>query len=152
MKIISGGQTGVDRAALDVALKYQIDCGGWCPEGRLDEFGRIPEHYPIKELPGADYSRRTLQNVIDSDATVIFYYGKLRGGTEHTVQCCVDQKQLHISIDAAVMSPNDAARAIVSLVREHTIETLNIAGQRQTDWPGGYDYAFAAPDMFAQSY
>ena len=62
VKIISGGQTGVDRAALDAALKHGIDGGGWCPTGRLDEFGRIPDRYPLKELEQGSFAERTLQN------------------------------------------------------------------------------------------
>ena len=85
LKIISGGQTGVDRAALDVALRHGIECGGWCPAGRLDEFGKIPDHYPIQELQGGGFTERTLQNVKDSDGTVVVYSVELRGGTEQTV-------------------------------------------------------------------
>src|SRR5436190_19275831 len=89
VKIISGGQTGVDRAALDVALRHGIDCGGWCPAGRLDEFGKIPAHYPIRELQGGGFSERTLQNVKDSDGTVVTYPVERRGGTEQTIRFCV---------------------------------------------------------------
>ena len=73
LKIISGGQTGVDRAALDVSLKHGIDCGGWCPAGRLDEFGRIPDRYPVRELQAGGFAERTMQNVKDSDGTVVIY-------------------------------------------------------------------------------
>jgi hypothetical protein len=108
LKIVSGGQTGVDRAALDVALKHGIACGGWCPAGRLDEFGRIPDRYPVKEwkennkeersldrLGGLEtaapwekrdvFAARTSQNVKDSDGTVIVYCEQLHGGSEKTV-------------------------------------------------------------------
>src|SRR5204863_2826551 len=93
VKIISGGQTGVDRAALDVALKHGIDCGGWCPAGRLDELGRIPDRYPVTELEQGNVADRTWQNVKDSDGTVAIYFGELRGGTEYTVHCCLEQKR-----------------------------------------------------------
>ena len=83
MKIISGGQTGVDRAALDVAMEYGIDAGGWCPQGRLAEDGIIPDNYPLTELPGADYCQRTRKNVIDSDGSVIIYFGKPAGGLKN---------------------------------------------------------------------
>ena len=72
LKIVSGGQTGVDRAALDVALEHGIPCGGWCPAGRLDELGRIPDKYPVQELPGAGPNERTLRNVIDSHGSCDF--------------------------------------------------------------------------------
>jgi Circularly permutated YpsA SLOG family len=148
LKIISGGQTGVDRAALDVALKHGIDCGGWCPAGRLDEFGRIPDRYPVKELEQGSFAERTLQNVKDSNGTVIIYFEKLRGGTDYTVQCCIEQKRPHKVIDAAKTSATAAANSILDLVREHKIDILNVAGPRQSEWPGGYDYAFRALDVF----
>ena len=81
IKIVSGGQTGVDRAALDAALQSDTECGGWCPEGRQAEDGKISLHYPAMELQGADYLKRTQQNVIDSDGTVIIYFNALSGGT-----------------------------------------------------------------------
>jgi hypothetical protein len=148
VKIISGGQTGVDRAALDVALKHGIDCGGWVPAGRLDEFGRIPNRYPVRELGDGGFSERTLQNVKDSDATVIIYCDELRGGTEETVQFCIEQKRPHLLIDAAKISPERAAELIAEFVRERKISTLNVAGSRQGEWTDGYDYAFRALDIF----
>jgi predicted Rossmann-fold nucleotide-binding protein len=144
VKIISGGQTGVDRAALDVALKHGIACGGWCPVGRLDEFGRIPDRYPVRELEHGRFTERTLQNVKDSDGTVIIYFGKLGGGTELTVRFCAEQLQPHQLIDASKISAEDAARLIIGLVRKHKIDILNVAGPRQSEWAGGYEYAFRA--------
>jgi hypothetical protein len=148
MKIISGGQTGVDRAALDVALKYGIECGGWCPDGRLNEVGRIPEVYPVHELPGAGPRERTRQNVIDSDATVVIYEKQLRGGTEYTVRCCEEQARPHLLIDASRISPEKAAKLIYELVRQGKIATLNVAGPRQSEWAGGYDYCFTTLEIF----
>ena len=148
MKIISGGQTGVDRAALDVALKHGAECGGWCPAGRLDEFGRIPDRYPVKELEQGSFAQRTLQNVKDSDATVIIYCSDLRGGTEYTLNCCIELAKPHRLIDAAEISEKDAATAIVDLVREHNVSTLNVAGPRKSEWPDGYDYAFRVLESF----
>ena len=171
LKIISGGQTGVDRAALDAAMKHGIDCGGWCPAGRLDEFGRIPDRYPVKELkygkkdgrspdrPGGleaaapwkkldIFAARTLANVRDSHGTVIIYFDKLRGGSAQTVQFCIEQKRPHILIEAAKTSPKNAAQLIVDFVREHKIDILNVAGPRQSEWPEGYDYALRALDTF----
>ena len=148
MKIISGGQTGVDRAALDVALKHGIDCGGWCPAGRFDEFDRIPDRYPLKELEHGGFTGRTLQNVKDSDGTVIIYSGKLSGGTEQTVRFCLEQLQPHQLIDTSKISGEDAARLIVDFVGKHQINLLNVAGPRQSEWPDGYDYAFRALEIF----
>src|SRR5207245_4080933 len=119
VKRISGGQTGVDRAALDVALKNGIDCGGWCPAGRLDEVGRIPDLYPLRELEHGGFTERTLQNVKDSDGTVIIYSAKLSGGTEQTIRFCVGQQRPHELIDASKISIDDAARLIAHFVHEH---------------------------------
>ena len=148
VKIISGGQTGVDRAALDVALKHGIDCGGWCPAGRLDEFGRIPDRYPVKELAGAGFTERTLQNVKDSDGTVIIYAGKLSGGTEQTVRFCIEQQRPHQLIDASKISAEDAARLISDFVRKNKIGILNVAGPRQSEWTKGYDCASRSLEAF----
>ncbi len=148
MKIISGGQTGVDRAALDVALNHGIECGGWCPAGRLDELGRIPDHYLVKELKEGGYAERTLQNVQDSGGTVIIYFDKLRGGTEYTVECCNKLQRQHVLIDAAKISSECAAKLTVDLVRNHKIDILNVAGPRESEWANGYAYAFRALDVF----
>jgi hypothetical protein len=151
LKIISGGQTGVDRAALDVTLRHGIECGGWCPAGRLDEFGKIPDHYPIQELQGAGFTERTLQNVKDSDGTVVIYRGKLRGGTAQTVRFCVELERPHQLIDASRIASEDAAKLIADFVRKNKIDILNVAGPRQTEWPEGYAYASRALDVFLTS-
>jgi Circularly permutated YpsA SLOG family len=148
LKIISGGQTGVDRAALDVALRHGIECGGWSPTGRLDEFGKIPDHYPIQELPGGDFTERTLQNVKDSNGTVVIYPGELRGGTAQTVRFCVELDRPHQLIDASRVASEDAAKLIADFVRRNEIDILNVAGPRQTEWPEGYAYASRALDGF----
>jgi len=148
LKIISGGQTGVDRAALDVALKHRIKCGGWCPDGRLDESGKIPDRYPLKELKHGGNEERTLRNVHDSDGTVVIYFHELEGGTGYTVGCCIEDRQPYRLIDAARYSPEDAATLMVSFVYDHDVETLNLAGPRESEWAGGYAYAFRAVDVF----
>ena len=151
MKIISGGQTGVDRAALDVALKNGIECGGWCPAGRLDEFGRIPDRYPVWELEHGGFTERTLQNVKDADGTVIIYPGDLSGGTEQTVRFCLEQQRPHQLLDASKIPAEEAARLIADFVRNHKINILNVAGPRESDWPEGYDYAFRVLEVFVNS-
>jgi len=148
LKIISGGQTGVDRAALDVALRHGIECGGWCPAGRLDEFGRIPDHYPIQELQGGGFTERTLQNVKDSDGTVVIYPVELRGGTEQTVRFCLELKRPHELIDASQISTEGAAKLIRDFVDKNKINSLNVAGPRQSEWPEGYAYASRALSVF----
>ena len=141
LKIISGGQTGVDRAALDVALDVGVECGGWCPAGRLDESGKIPDRYPLKELPGGGFAERTLENVRDADGTVVIYHGEVRGGTQQTVRYCVELRRPHQLIDASTVLYADAAQVIADFVRKNNIRILNVAGPRQSEWPGGYGYA-----------
>ena len=148
MKIISGGQTGIDRAALDVALKYGIECGGWCPAGRLDELGRIPDRYPVKELEEGSFAERAWQNVKDSDGTMIIYFNKLRGGTEYTVECCNKLQRPHVLIDAAKTFSECAAKLMVDLVQNHKIDILNVAGPRESEWANGYTYAFRTLEIF----
>jgi hypothetical protein len=148
LKIISGGQTGVDRSALDVALAHGIECGGWCPAGRLDEFGKIPGHYPVQELQSGGFAERTLQNVKDSDGTVVIYPGELDGGTEQTVRFCVELERPHHLIDASRVAAQDAAKLIADFVRKNKIRILNLAGPRQSEWPEGYDYASRTLDIF----
>ena len=151
LKIISGGQTGVDRAALDVALRHGIDCGGWCPAGRLDEFGRIPDRYPVQELEAGGFTERTLQNVKDSEGTVVIYPGKLEGGTEQTVRFCIELNRPHQLLDASKISPDDAAKLIQDFVRKNKIGVLNVAGPRQSEWPEGSAYASRALEIFVTS-
>jgi Circularly permutated YpsA SLOG family len=148
VKIVSGGQTGVDRAALDVALKQGIECGGWCPARRLDEFGRIPDHYPVQELAAGGFTERTMQNVKDSEGTVIIYASKLTGGTEQTVRFSVELKRPHQLIDASRISAEDGAKFIADFVRKNNISVLNVAGPRQSEWAEGYDYTVRALDAF----
>jgi Circularly permutated YpsA SLOG family len=148
VKIISGGQTGVDRAALDVALKHGIESGGWCPTGRLDEIGRIPDRYPVEELEDGGFIERTLQNIKDSDGTVIIYPGKLSGGTEQTLHFCVEQRRPHELTDASNVSTQKAAQLIADFVRENKIDILNVAGPRASEWLEGYDYAYRTLDSF----
>jgi hypothetical protein len=150
VKIISGGQTGVDRAALDVALEHGIECGGSCPAGRLDEFGTIPDQYPVQELEAGGFSDRTLQNVKDSHGTVIIYPGRLVDGTEQTVRFCVELQRPHKLIDASKVSAQDAAELIAAFVRKPKVDILNVAGPRQSEWPQGYDYAYRALDAFLE--
>ncbi|HSR12366.1 MAG TPA: putative molybdenum carrier protein, partial [Thermodesulfobacteriota bacterium] len=95
-KIISGGQTGVDRAALDVALELGIPAGGWCPKGRRAEDGRIPDYYPLQEASSPEYPVRTQLNVEDSDGTLILYRNSPAGGTALTIRLAKRLKKPHL--------------------------------------------------------
>ena len=140
MKIVSGGQTGVDRAALDAALERKFDVGGWCPEGRLSEDGTIPERYPVKELPKSGYRRRTKQNVVDSDGTVIIYFGRPSGGTAQTIKFCISEGRPYLLIDACEMSIENASRKITEFIEREAISIMNVAGPRASGEPRAYDY------------
>jgi hypothetical protein len=140
-KLVSGGQTGVDRGALDAALEAGFPCGGWAPEGRAAEDGPVHERYPLRELPGAGYEERTLQNVLDSDATAILYSGKLEGGTRQTMVHCVEHGKPFELIDATHTPPRDAAIRLAAFIERNRVSILNIAGPRGSKWTGGYQFA-----------
>ena len=135
MKIISGGQSGVDRGALDAALEARIECGGTCPAGRKAEDGIIPDIYPLTELDSTVYSDRTRQNVIDSDATLIIHFGQLEGGTAFTRQCCTDENKPYLVIDASRDEQFVLAQQIRDFIRQNTIKVLNVAGPRASKMP-----------------
>jgi hypothetical protein len=136
VEIRSGGQTGVDRAALDFALDRGLPHGGWCPRGRRAEDGVIPARYRLRETASAAYEERTRRNVRDSDATVIFSPGRaLAGGTRLTreVARALGRPLLHLT------AAGDAARAAARLrafVRRHRVRRLNVAGPRASEAPG----------------
>lgn len=140
-KIVSGAQTGVDRGALDAALRAGFPCGGWCPEARKAEDGAIPQRYPVVELAGAGYRHRTRQNVIDADGTLVIYLGTPSGGTRETMRFCVQHRKPLLALNAREHSPAGVARAAASFVRHGAIETLNVAGPRESSWHGARAYA-----------
>jgi hypothetical protein len=129
-KIISGGQTGADRAALDIAIKLGISHGGWIPKGRLTENGMLNDKYHLKEMETANYNKRTEQNVIDSDGTLIISHGKLTGGSDYTLDMVLRHGRPWLHIDLNKIESIQAARQIRSWFEEHEIEVLNIAGPR----------------------
>jgi Circularly permutated YpsA SLOG family len=108
LKIVSGGQTGVDRGALDAALHLGVECGGWCPAGRLAEDGVIPERYPVTELKGGGYAERTARNVADADGTLIFSNGEPIGGTRETVERCVEMQKPYLVVDCKQLRTKEA--------------------------------------------
>lgn len=140
INIISGGQSGADRAALDAALAAGVPCGGWCPVGRLAEDGQIPERYPLRELPGAGYPQRTRQNVVDSDGTLIVCFGSPDEGTALTLRCCRDASKPVLVIDADMWGFAAAIPELVGFVGRHGVKTLNVAGPRASEQPRIYDY------------
>ncbi len=134
-KIISGGQTGADRAALDFAIEHGIPHGGWCPAGRWAEDGKIDARYRLKQTPSSLPAQRTKWNVRDSDATVIFSIRKrLSGGTKLTRDFAqrFHKPYIHLSRDA---DGKTAARKLRAFLKTHSIRILNIAGPRQSSEP-----------------
>jgi hypothetical protein len=138
-KIISGGQTGVDRAALDVARDLNIDRGGWCPKGRLAEDGRIPDDYPLQEMDSPVYAERTEKNVVDSDGTLILTIGVPTGGTAYTIECAQHHgKPYHVVDLAQDLDPSSTRRWLSN----YSIAVLNVAGPRLSESLQGYTLAY----------
>ena len=134
-KIISGGQTGADREALDVAMALAIPHGGWCPKGRLAEDGSIPLVYQLTETPGPDPTQRTEWNVRDSDGTVIFSIGPtLAGGSALTARMAETHAKpcLHLSCE---QDGDDSARKLAEFLTRYEIKILNVAGPRASEEP-----------------
>lgn len=130
-EIVSGGQTGVDRAALDFAIRHNIPHGGWVPRGRLTEAGPLPMHYNVQEMPHRSYAERTEQNVINSDGTLIVSHGKLTGGSLLTRQLAKHHQRQWLHIDLNQYGDLSAAANVVSRwVDEQALSVLNIAGPR----------------------
>lgn len=139
-RIVSGGQTGVDRGALDAAIEFGLEHGGWCPRGRRAEDGTIPSRYELVETDSIDYQVRTEQNVIDSDGTLILYREQLLGGTLLTYRLARRHRKPCMRVDA---SGGVDLPAVVRWLRSHRIEVLNVAGPRESSVPGISEVAFS---------
>ncbi len=137
-KIISGGQTGVDRAALDVAMELGIPCGGWCPQGRKAENGPIPARYPLEESSSPAYPVRTQLNVEDSDGTLVLSWGPAAGGTALTLKLAGRLKKPYLLVDLS--EPADP-RAVWQWAELNDVRVLNVAGPREGETPGIYEKA-----------
>ena len=137
-KIISGGQTGADQAALDVAIKLGIPHGGWLPAGRRTEAGPLADTYNLRETATASYAERTEKNVVDSDGTLILCHGELSGGSDHTRSMAIRHRRTWLHIDLDRTPAFAAVQQIVAWIREHAIEVLNVAGPRASQDPRIY--------------
>jgi hypothetical protein len=141
-KIISGGQTGVDRAALDVAIELKIPHGGWCPKERLSESGTIPFHYSLQETETSDYSERTKLNIRDSDGTLIIVPKlpvDVTDGTILTIQEVQDKRKPYYLFD---LSGKEDLSSISVWLKKNNIRILNVAGPRESQSPGIYNRCY----------
>jgi len=137
-KIISGGQTGADQAALDAAIKWNIPHGGWVPKGRLTEAGRLSDRYNMLEMPTDSYPARTEKNVADSDGSLIISYGPLSDGSKHTKETALKRNKPCLHIDLNEIDASKAAGQAHEWITKSGIETLNVAGPRASNDPSIY--------------
>lgn len=137
--IVSGGQTGADRAALDFAIEFGFPHGGWCPRGRLAEDGCIPLRYELRETPSRKYAQRTEWNIRDSDATLVFsIVAESTGGTRLTLDLAkgLEKPLLHLSRENdSRQAATGAAEKLRAFLSEHAVRTLNVAGPRASQEP-----------------
>lgn len=139
-KIVSGGQTGADRGGLDAAIYAGLPHGGWCPKGRRAEDGVIPVKYQLHEMLYRDYLKRTEANVVDSDFTVIFGYGRPARGSKHTIGFCEGHNRPYLYIDFAVHQEEAAIAYIVAWLNaldgDGAACVINVAGSRESGHRG----------------
>jgi hypothetical protein len=134
-KLLTGGQTGVDRAALDVALALGLPIGGWCPKGRRAEDGVIHDRYPLLETPERNYQARTRRNIEDADGTLILNRGKLDGGTALTADLA---RQIGKPCLVVALEKGIEPATFRDWLAANTITVLNVAGPRESKRPGVY--------------
>ena len=137
-KIISGGQTGVDRAALDTVLASGIPTGGWCPRGRRAEDGPLEPRYPLQETHSRNYADRTERNILDSDGTLILTRRKIKGGTALTRRMARFHQKPLLIVDS---SDEMDFHPVLKWGRTFQVKTLNVAGPRESEEPGIYQEA-----------
>ena len=133
LKIVSGGQTGVDQAALEAAIAMGVEHGGWCPAGRRSERGRIPDSFQLRETRERNYVVRTEKNVIDSDATMILFRHELSGGTLLTERLTLKHDRPVLCVDLSI---DDAFEESIDRIKDwlqrFQVKTLNVAGPRES--------------------
>jgi hypothetical protein len=141
-KIISGGQTGADRAALDVAIRFNIPHGGWIPKGRIAEDGPLPDKYQLQEMTTDSYPKRTEQNIIDSDGTLVISHGSLTGGSAFTRKMTKKHNKPYLHINLNKVPEYHAVFLVRKWMYENGVEILNVAGPRASKDPEIYKKVF----------
>ncbi|MEI6606716.1 MAG: putative molybdenum carrier protein [Verrucomicrobiota bacterium] len=136
IEIISGGQTGADRAGLDVAIARGLPHCGWCPKGRKAEDGPLPACYCLTETPSASYLVRTERNAAESDATVIFTIGSLTGGSKRTAEFAKRHRRPFLHLSLVPGRETLTAEKLADFIRMHRVARLNVAGSRESKAPG----------------
>ena len=131
-KIISGGQTEADHAALDVAIKLGIPHGGWIPKGRISEDGPLPDKYKLQEMPTENYSECIKQNVIDSTGTLIISYGRLTGNSDYARKMALRHRRQILGIDLNQTIDSKAASLLNDWIQLYRIEILYVIGPSST--------------------
>ena len=143
MRLVSGGQTGADRAALDIALELGLDHGGWVPKGRAAEDGPLPSRYPVRETPSEDRAERTKRNVADADAILLISHGPLTGGSELTRRFAAELGKPVLHVELSKLGAAEAADRIARWLGGLGCRTLNVAGPRASEEAGIYAAAGA---------
>ncbi|MFZ5572544.1 MAG: putative molybdenum carrier protein [Thermodesulfobacteriota bacterium] len=137
-QIISGGQTGADQAGLDTAIRLGIPHGGWIPKGRRTEAGPLPECYHLREMDTTGYPRRTEQNILDADATLIVSHGRLTGGSKLTAALARKHGRPSLHLNLKSISRAAAGRRLAVWLAENNVRILNVAGPRASEDPRIY--------------
>jgi hypothetical protein len=143
MKIISGGQTGADRAALDAAIALNIPHGGWLPKGRKTEAGPLPPHYSLRETTSRRYRERTEKNIVNADATLLFSFGPLSGGSALTEALTLRHNRPCLHIDFELVNEAQATALVKQWLVELQPAILNVAGPRASSEPRIYPAVYA---------
>ena len=144
-RIVSGGQTGVDRAALDFAIAHDIPHGGYCPKGRRAEDGVIPSRYELTETDSEGYRQRTRRNIEGSDATLVLNLGEIEGGSLETVRIAerLGKPVLVVPLDEALSEADERITSTLTWLRNNQVSDLNAAGPRESKRPGIHRMAYA---------
>lgn len=135
-RIVSGGQTGADRGGLDAAIELGLPHGGWCPRGRRAEDGKTPRRYRLRETRTTRYAERTELNVKESDGTVLFFRGPLKGGSALTARLARKYRKPLLRIDLSAVGRLEAERRLRAWLIDNHIAILNVAGSRESEAPG----------------